>query len=186
MQTEDNVIRAERMELYGSDFQYVSCEGAVEVVNDSKGLRINCRELFYDRQEKIVRVSGEVVMLDNKHEVVVKGGFLESWEDRDEAVVQIGVRILKKDIVCRAEYARYLRSEEKLELSGMPVVNWKGDEYRALKIYIDLKEDTIRLEGEVRGKVRSQEEQPPGEQRPGEEAPAEGAGAGSGPAGDSP
>lgn len=168
VQTQDNVIRAERMELYGSDFQYVSCEGAVEVVNDSKGLRISCRKLFYDRQEKIVRVSGEVVMLDNKHEVVVKGGFLESWEDRDEAVVQIGVRILKKDIVCRAEYARYLRSEEKLELSGMPVVNWKGDEYRALKIYIDLKEDTIRLEGEVRGKVHSQEQQPSGEKTPAE------------------
>jgi lipopolysaccharide export system protein LptA len=156
VQTQDNVIRAERMELYGSDFQYVSCEGSVGVVNDSKGIEISCRKLFYDRKEKIVRVSGDVVMLDKKNEVVVKGGFLESWEDRDEAVVQIGVRILKKDIVCRAEFARYLRAEEKLELSGMPVVNWKGDEYRALKIYIDLKEDTIRLEGEVRGTVRSQ------------------------------
>jgi lipopolysaccharide export system protein LptA len=184
VQTQDNVIRAERMELYGSDFQYVSCDGSVEVANDSKGIEISCRKLFYDRQEKIVRVSGDVVMLDKKHELVVKGGFLESWEDRDEAVVQIGVRILKKDIVCRAEFARYLRAEEKLELSGMPVVNWKGDEYRALKIYINLKEDTIRLEGEIRGKVRSQgqEGEAPGEPAgaPPGEAPATGSGAGEG------
>ena len=156
VQTQDTVIRAERMELYGSDFQYVSCEGSVVAVNESKGLEIRCGKLFYDRKGKLLRVNGDVVMLDKKNEVVVKGGFLESWEDSDEAVVQIGVRILKQDIVCRAEYARYLRAEEKLELAGMPVVNWKGDEYRALKIYVDLKEDTIRLEGEIRGKVRSQ------------------------------
>jgi lipopolysaccharide export system protein LptA len=87
---------------------------------------------------------------------VVKGGYLENWEDSDETVVQIGVRILKEDLVCRAEYARYQRSEDKLELSGMPVVDWKGDEYRALKIYIDLNTDTIRLEGDIRGKVRSE------------------------------
>jgi lipopolysaccharide export system protein LptA len=95
-------------------------------------------------------------MLDEQNEVVVKGGYLENWEDSDETVVQIGVRILKEDLVCRAEYARYQRNEDKLELSGMPVVNWKGDEYRALKIYIDLNTDTIRLEGDIRGKVHSQ------------------------------
>jgi lipopolysaccharide export system protein LptA len=154
--TEDNLIRAERVELYGEDFRYVSCEGDVRIVNQQKGIEVTCRELFYNRREKIVRVRGNVVMLDKQNEVVVKGGFLENWEESDETVVQIGVRILKEDLVCRAEYARYQRAEDKLELSGMPVVNWKGDEYRALKIYIDLNTDTIRLEGDIRGKVRSE------------------------------
>ncbi len=153
VQTEDNLIRADRIELYGEDFRYVICEGNVRIVNEQKGIDITCEQLFYNRQEKVVRVRGKVVMLDKKNEVVVKGGFLENWEESDETVVQIGVRILKEDLVCRAEYARYLRNEEKLELSGMPVVNWKGDEYRALKIYIDLNTDTIRLEGDIRGKV---------------------------------
>ncbi|MBN2552696.1 MAG: hypothetical protein JXB06_07990 [Spirochaetales bacterium] len=156
VQTEDNLIRADRVELYGDDFRYVECEGGVRIVNEQKGIEVTCNRLFYDRQEKVVRVRGNVVMLDEKNEVVVKGGFLENWEDSDETVVQIGVRILKEDLVCRCEYARYQRSEEKLELSGMPVVNWKGDEYRALKIYIDLQTDTIRLEGDIRGKVRSE------------------------------
>ena len=156
VQTEENNIRADRIELYGEDFEYVSCEGNVRIVNEQKGLEVTCHRLFYDRQEKIVRVRGNVVMLDRKNEVVVKGGYLENWEESDETVVQIGVRILKEDLVCRAEYARYQRNDDKLELSGMPVVNWKGDEYRALKIYIDLNTDTIRLEGDIRGKVRTQ------------------------------
>ncbi len=155
VQTEDNLIRADRIELYGEDFRYVICEGNVRIVNEKKGIDITCEQLFYNRQEKVVRVRGKVVMLDKKNEVVVKGGFLENWEESDETVVQIGVRILKEDLVCRAEYVRYLRNEEKLELSGMPVVNWKGDEYRALKIYIDLNTDTIRLEGDIRGKVNT-------------------------------
>jgi lipopolysaccharide export system protein LptA len=156
VQTEDNLIRADRVELYGEDFQYVSCEGNVRIVNEQKGIKVTCQRLFYNREEKVVRVRGNVIMLDEQNEVVVKGGYLENWEDSDETVVQIGVRILKEDLVCRAEYARYQRSEDKLELSGMPVVNWKGDEYRALKIYIDLNTDTIRLEGDIRGKVRSE------------------------------
>ena len=156
VQTEDNLIRADRVELYGEDFRYVACEGNVRIVNQQKGIEVTCQRLFYNREEKVVRVRGNVVMLDEQNEVVVKGGYLENWEDSDETVVQIGVRILKEDLVCRAEYARYQRSEDKLELSGMPVVNWKGDEYRALKIYIDLNTDTIRLEGDIRGKVHSE------------------------------
>jgi lipopolysaccharide export system protein LptA len=159
VQTEDNLIRADRVELYGEDFRYVSCEGNVRIVNEQKGIEVTCQRLFYNREEKVVRVRGNVIMLDEQNEVVVKGGYLENWEDSDETVVQIGVRILKEDLVCRAEYARYQRNEDKLELSGMPVVNWKGDEYRALKIYIDLNTDTIRMEGDIRGKVRSEIDQ---------------------------
>jgi lipopolysaccharide export system protein LptA len=172
VQTEENLIRAGRMELYGSDFRYISCRDDVQVINEKKELEASCAELFYDRREKVVRMSGNVVMLDKKNEIVVKGAFLESWENTDEAVAQIGVRILKKDLVCRSEFARYLRQEEKLELSGMPVVDWKGDEYRALKIFVDLKADSIRLEGEIRGRVTT-EEAKPGAETPPAEAPGE-------------
>jgi lipopolysaccharide export system protein LptA len=76
-------------------------------------------------------------------------------------VIQIAVRILKKDLVCRAENARNLRPENRLELSGMPVVNRKGDEYRALKIFVDLDKDTIRMEGDIRGRVTSETQEEP-------------------------
>jgi lipopolysaccharide export system protein LptA len=173
VKTEENEIRADYMELTGADFQFIRCRGAVRVVNAEKGLQLESQELYYDRQAKVLRINGSVVMVDRKNELVVKGGFLEHWEGKDQTVIQIAVRILKKDLVCRAEYARYLRPENRLELSGMPVVNRKGDEYRALKIFVDLDKDTIRMEGDIRGRVTSegQEEgagaEPAGEAVPG-------------------
>ncbi len=159
VQSEDNNIEADHVELYGEDYRFVRCKGRVNIINKKKGIELSAHELFYDRHDKVVRVNGKVVMIDKKNEIVVKGSFLEYWEDREETIIQIGVRILKEDLVCRSEFARYLRDEEKLELSGVPVVNWKGDEYRALKIFVDLKQDTIRLEGDIRGKVTSGSEE---------------------------
>ena len=78
--TGENRIRAERMELYGSNFRYIRCQGGVSVVNEEKGIELSCQELFYNREEKIIRVSGNVVMLDKKNEIVVKGGFLQNWD----------------------------------------------------------------------------------------------------------
>ena len=46
-------------------------------------------------------------MADLKNEMVVKGGFIEDRDKEQLTIVQIGVRIFKKDIVCRAEFARY-------------------------------------------------------------------------------
>ena len=155
VRTEENEIRADFMELTGSDFQFIRCRGGVRVVNADKGIELDSQELYYDRKARVLRINGTVVMVDRKNELVVKGGFLEHWEQSEETVIQIAVRILKKDLVCRAEYARYLRPESKLELAGMPVVNRKGDEYRALKIYVDLDKDTIRMEGDIRGRVTS-------------------------------
>jgi lipopolysaccharide export system protein LptA len=172
VRTEDNEIRADSMELTGSDFQFIHCRGAVRVVNADKGIQLDSEELYYDRRAKLLRINGSVVMVDRKNELVVKGGFLEHWETSDETVIQIAVRILKKDLVCRAEYARYLRPESRLELAGMPVVNRKGDEYRALKIYVDLDKDTIRLEGDIRGRVTSTETTEGGQPAPEETSPS--------------
>jgi lipopolysaccharide export system protein LptA len=107
----------------------------------------------------MIRIQENAVMEDKENEIVVKGGLIENWEDEEITIIQIGVRILKKDMICRSEFARYLRKEEKLELSGMPRVFWKGDEYKAMKIYVDLDNDEIKLEGNVQGEVLWEEEE---------------------------
>ena len=61
-------------------------------------------------------------MSDLKNEMVVKGSFMEDRDSEGLTIVQIGVRILKKDLVCRAEFAKYWRDRKMLELSGMPFV----------------------------------------------------------------
>jgi lipopolysaccharide export system protein LptA len=151
--SEEYTIRAREIELYGQDYTFALCRGDVQVTNRERGIEITSDELLYDRKRKTTRMQGNAMMVDRKNEMVIKGGLIEDWEERQETLIQIGVRILKTDLVCRAEFARYLREPETVELSGMPFVQWKGDEYQATKIFVDLKNDRIRLEGDIRGKV---------------------------------
>ena len=118
----------------------------------------------------LVRIQGDALLIDHDNEMVIKGGFLEHWERRDETLIQIGVRILSEDLVARAQFVRYDRGEQTVTLSGLPVVTWQGDEYRAARIFIDLDEDRIVLDGAVSGQIdtaagEDEEEQPnaPGE-----------------------
>ena len=89
----------------------------------------------------------------------VKGGFIENHDKDEITIIQIGVRLLKEDMICRSEFARYFRKDDILELSGLPVVFWKGDEYKATKITINLDTEEISLEGEVRGSITSEDEE---------------------------
>jgi lipopolysaccharide export system protein LptA len=103
---------------------------------------------------------------DRENEVVIKGGIIENRDEEELITVQIGVRILKEDLVCRSQMARYYRDEKQLELSGMPYVLWKEDEYRATKIYVNIETDEIQMEGDVEAEVqyKSEEEEQQGEE----------------------
>ena len=153
--SENTHIRAGTIELYGEDFVFALSSGGVRVINVSQGIELTSDSLFYNRRDKVSRTEGSAVLIDRENEIVVKGGFLEDWEEREETIIQIGVRILSDDLVSRAEFARYNRKDNTLELSGRPIVTWKGDEYRAARIFIDLDADTIRLEGTVSGEIAS-------------------------------
>jgi lipopolysaccharide export system protein LptA len=192
VETEDTVIHADRIELYGKDFIYAMCTGNVKAVNANKGTELTSRRLFYDRQEKIARISGDAMMVDLKNELVVKGGFIEDREKEDLTIVQIGVRILKKDMVCRSEFARYYKKKKTLELSGLPWVSRKGDEYRAVRIIVNLDTEDIDLEGDVKGEIsagtpekKEQDSPAAGGAPPAETAPPA-TDAGSGPGGPAP
>lgn len=146
-------IRADRIELYGADFRYAECTGAVGVVDDEKGLRLSTERLFYDRRDKVARLTGPSVMEDRKNKVVIKGDYIENDDQRKVAVVQVNVRILKENLACRAEFARYDREAKSLELSGSPVVKRDRDEFRASTILVDLDTEDITLVGSVSGSV---------------------------------
>ncbi len=156
----DTTITANQIELYGPDFRYANATGDVKVVDAKRGITLTSQNLYYDRTEDLSRVEGYAEMQDTKNEIVVKGGFLENRGNEEITIVQIGVRILKiadkQQMVCRSEFAKYNRKDDSLVLSGTPVVFWKGDEYRAAQISIDLKTDEISLQGEVSGKIVSE------------------------------
>ena len=162
VETEDMRITAAEIELFGKDFIYALCRGSVHVVDAGRGIELTANELFYNRRDKVARVTGSAVMSDLKNEMVVKGSFMEDRDSEGLTIVQIGVRILKKDLVCRAEFAKYWRDRKLLELSGMPLVTRRGDTYQAARIVVDLDTEEMTFEGEVKGSLETEEEQEEG------------------------
>lgn len=148
-------ITATRIELYGDEFRYAEAQGQVSVIDDGRGLQLSTERLFYDRVDKLSRLSGPSVMEDRKNSVVIKGDFIENDDLREFALIQVNVRILRKDLSARSEFARYDRVANSLELTGSPTVRREGDEYRASLIRVDLDTDSIVLQGGVSGTVAS-------------------------------
>lgn len=158
MKSDATLIQADRVELSGEDFRFAFATGSVTASDSDRGLLLRCQELRYDRERKVSTISGEAVMEDQKNEMVVKGGYLENYEAEDLIIIQIGVRILKKDLTARSQYARFNRKTDLLELSGLPVVIYKGDEYRAQRITVNVKTNEISMDGNVSGTVVKRKE----------------------------
>jgi len=171
VRSDDVLISADQIELLGEEFTVAIATGSVHVVDAKRGIDLLAANLWYDREAKIARIRGAAEMADLANEIVVKGGFLEDRDTEGLTIVQIGVRIFRKDLVCRSEFAKYWRDKKILELTGMPWVSRKGDEYRATKITINLDTEEIVLEGSGQGSAAVEEEQPAEGSPPTEGAP---------------
>lgn len=156
--SETSVVTADEIELYGTDFRYAVATGSVVVVDTKNDLRVTAQRLFYDRESEIMRAEGNATMEDFANETVVKGGMIENRDEDGITIVQIGVRIFRENLTARSEFARYRRHENVVELSGLPVVLYRGDEYRATRIVIDIDRDEVALQGEVRGTITTRDE----------------------------
>ncbi len=156
--SDSTIVTADEIELYGTDFRYAVASGSVTVVDTKNDLRVTAQKLFYDREAEIMRAEGNAVMEDFANETVVKGGIIENRDEDGITIVQIGVRIFRENLTARSEFARYRRRENIVELSGLPVVLYRGDEYRATRIVIDIDRDEVALQGEVRGTITTQDE----------------------------
>lgn len=152
-------INANKIELFGKNFTYALCSGGVTVKDSAKGIYLRCEQLFYDREKKISRIEGYAEMLDKANNMTVKGNYLQDDSESETTLIQIGVRIIKEDIVCRAESAKYDRKTKNLELTGKPLVIKKGDEYRATRIVLNVESDEIALEGGVSAKMKQEDKE---------------------------
>ena len=161
--TEGIIINAKKIELYGDDYRYAFCSGSVIAVDEKRGLRLITESLYYDRIDKVSRLEGFSTLEDKKNKLVIKGGYIENDEKTEIVVIRIDVRVLKEDMVCRSEYARYDREKETFEISGNAKIRWKGDDYFAEVITINLDTDEILMKGSVRGSL-IQEDSDSGEQ----------------------
>jgi lipopolysaccharide export system protein LptA len=154
VQSDSLILRAERIEIMGENNQFIDCTGGVLGQELEKEIYFQTDRLRYDRTLKIARLEGVSTLEDRKNAIVAKGRFIEYDDENETAVLQIGVRLFKDDLVCRSQYAVYRRKEELLELSGFPVVFKKQDEFRADRIRVDLDTDDVTMEGAVSGSIR--------------------------------
>lgn len=166
--SEATTVSADEIELSGPEFRFLTARGNVVVLDRGRGIRLEAANVFFDRRQKISRVNGAAYLEDQKNEIVVRGGFLENRETEDVVLIQIGVRILKQDLVARSDMARYDRRNKILELTGLPVVIYRGDEFRARRIAINIETNEITLDGQVSGTYIPRETTP----EPQPEAPA--------------
>ena len=150
-------IFADRIELYGEDFNFAVGSGGVRIEDSENDTTLFCDTVQFNRRDKVIRLQGGAIMEDRRNEIVIKGEILENRDEEGVTLIQVAVRILKEDLVSRSQTARYYRKENRLELSGSPVVRWKGDTYQASLIQIDLENDSIQLEGDVKAEVRYEE-----------------------------
>lgn len=156
--TADDVrIRAENIMLYGDGFQFAEVTGRFSAYDMKNDFSLEGNSLLYDREEKVLRAEGNIVMRDNKNDVVIRANFLESKDDGKFMVVQLGVRITQKeDLSARSEFVTYYRETDELQMTGFPYALYKGDEYSADRISINLTTDAVELAGAVSGVISTQ------------------------------
>jgi lipopolysaccharide export system protein LptA len=163
IRSEETEISASEIEIYGKDFQYAECRGNVVAKDTKKNLLITCDSLRFDRSTNNILAVGNAYMEDEKNEIIIRGHRLENRDKEDLVVIQIGGRILKKDLAARSEFTTYRRGTNMLELSGLPVLFWKKDEYRASRIVMNLDTEEITLLGDVNGTIISRPGEKEGE-----------------------
>jgi lipopolysaccharide export system protein LptA len=146
-------IVADRIELFGKDFNYLECSGSVAVSDTERQIRLEAPSLYYDRTRKLTRAQGPSVLQDDRNKLVLKAEWIESDGENEVTLAEVAVRIVKDKLACRAEYALYRRKENTLELTGSPSAYKDGDRYEASRIVVNTETEDIRLEGEVKGSV---------------------------------
>ncbi|MDR1468047.1 MAG: LptA/OstA family protein [Spirochaetaceae bacterium] len=149
------VLKAERIELRGADNDIVECYGNVTGYEEEKDIHFRADNLLYDRKTKVAKLTGNATLEDKKNEIVAHGRYIEYDDDKEIAIFQISVRLFRKKMVCRSEYAIYRRLEEILDLSGFPIVYKESDEFRADKIRVDLDTDDVIMTGAISGMLKS-------------------------------
>ncbi|TVQ26055.1 MAG: hypothetical protein EA382_06105, partial [Spirochaetaceae bacterium] len=151
------LIVAPSIEIFGDDQRYLRATGGVTVIDRENDLFLTSDEILIDRTDDWLRASGGAYMEDRANDIVVKGALIQNWNAINLTEISVNVRIIGDDYTARGQFARYRRDTEILELSGNPEVFWKGDEYRASRITIDLANDEIEFVGDVRATVRTTE-----------------------------
>ena len=148
-------IRADSIELTGDDFNIIKARGNISGTNTESELEFKAQTLEYDREQKIVTLTGDVELKDLKNDVTAKAQIIEYDQNTDVAIMQIDVELKQKENVCTGAYSVYRKKEQTLDLSGNASVKQKDDMFRAQSISFNMETEEIVLDGNIRGTVKT-------------------------------
>lgn len=163
VESDTMVITAAHLELGGKDYTRISGSGGITLTDTERGVTINSGRFDYDREAKVIRFREQVSLLDQEKGIVIRCESMDLQEEDDLVVMQISVRLIRDETVCRGEFATFFMEENILEISGRPVVWREADEYRADRIRVNLDTDEIVMEGAVAGSLNTANEDGPPE-----------------------
>ncbi len=167
--SESKEIYADSIAIKGMEDPDFSGAGEVRVLDLDRGLELKSREFSYSSASGVLRARGDVRMEDREKDLFIRCQILNVMEEKDQVAMEIGVRLFKDDIICRSQYALYIRGENLLELTGFPVVYKGEDQYRADRIRVNLDTDEITMTGRIEGSLLTSEKSETAPPAPGEE-----------------
>lgn len=150
-------IESDSMTLTGDEWRYVECTGSVIIRDSEKGLEIRSSGLWYDREAEVILISSWFEIDDTSQDLYATAGSLR-YSMKDEKL-ELGMQVTLMRIsegevmTCSSESLTYDRTNEFVSLRGKSKVLWKGDNYEADIISVDLKNDEITLAGRIRGTI---------------------------------
>ena len=104
-------------------------------------------EAEFHRQTDYARVSGNPVLVlqDTAHgdDLTIKGLLMESWGDAQRVLVTDSVRITKKDLNASGKKAEFFVEEEKMVLTGSPVLTQKDQQMFGDSIVVTMENKEI-------------------------------------------
>lgn len=150
-------IVADEMNLSGSGWTTIRCTGNVVVEDDERDLSIRSTSLYYDRNSELLLISSYFELEDRGNELSASASHLE-YDMADETLTLTGRVSMSKldngDIVrIGAEKVEYDRTTDRLSMKGGAEVTYKGDEYYAEVVVLDLEKEEISLDGKIRGTI---------------------------------
>ena len=150
-------IEADSMELTGSGWSTIRCSGNVEIVDDERDMTIRSSSLYYDRELDRILIPSYFEIEDRGNELSASASHLEFDMANETLVLSGRVRMNKIDgddiVRIKAESISYDRNRERLEIRGGADVTYRGDTYQAELVVLDLENEEIRLDGNIRGSI---------------------------------
>ncbi len=156
VESDDIKIRANNLELGGEDYNRITGGGNVILEKKQDSIIVSCQRFEYDRDNGIIHFRRQVEFTDEEENIVIRCESMELFENEDIVIMQVAVRLIKDDTICRGEFASFNQKDNILEISGKPVIWRNEDKYQANLITVNLDTDDIAMEGAVSGALTTE------------------------------